>query len=867
MNDSSLSRVPTLSRTLFAPRYVLSTLEFAATLIALLLLLGYGETFLTMVAVSLAPVIVLFLSQHFLETNRRIRPIEELARRGLAGELDHAGRIELAEALVTFPRRVVGVRFAAWAITAAVLITAFSLVSGLAWSDVFAITGVCMGVSLVFLMWRAQWFRRAAERALLPALAGADRGRYLGRTVRERLFVAAYLPITGGAILAGLYDWIFLDLPLEGIRGVFVALPPLALVLTLTFAWRLFAWTTPLRSHLAGRPLKSERDGPWKLDRQVDDPGPMLALRTATSLPYRASLLTLVLWAGCSAFVGIVRAVNYGPWEEGVLLFAGLMAVALMAALIQLAWSRQVLQPARQLCATELGALPLRELWPRVRVRDRFIAVIVAVFFASSTFAYTTLYLQQRAFASAAAGTEANTALEAAWPRLKTLSTKNDIARDLAIQSLSGEVGSLLFLGRNGGVIASLPFVRLPRIPAEELLAGKSEVVDPSHRQTIAVRRLDEKTLIGLARPWRNFDGVYSVAGVTFLFVILGLVALAIALIASEDITSPIKSLRRFARQLGRGNLDATLPVPDPDEVGELGLTLDKMRVDLREQLRAVKELNLTLERKVEERTAELRATQAQLVHGEKMASVGRLAAGVAHEVNNPLNFIANALGPMETTLHDVRDVMKLEGEAAQRLRKERDLDASLEDLDDLIRLVRNGVQRTQVIVRGLRDFSRKDEGEQARETDLAALCDQTVALLRHELMGRIEIVRDYEADSRLVCFPGAMGQLLMNLIANAAQAISGSGRITILTRRTETSFELQVSDTGSGIPSELLPRVFDPFFTTKEVGKGSGLGLSIAHGIVERHGGRISVESVVGQGTTFIVSLPLSRDTIAQAS
>jgi two-component system NtrC family sensor kinase len=383
---------------------------------------------------------------------------------------------------------------------------------------------------------------------------------------------------------------------------------------------------------------------------------------------------------------------------------------------------------------------------------------------------------------------------------------------------------------------------------------------------------------IGLARRWRNFEGAYSATGLTLLLAALTILAVFVALMAARDFTAPIEALRTFARQLGRGELDAPLPVGDPDEVGELGLTLDLMRQNLRAQLLAVKELNQSLERKVAERTseleralAELHATQAKMVHSEKMASVGRLSAGVAHEINNPLNFIANALGPLEATMADARAVLALDAagrhEEAATERRSLKLDESLEEVKDLMRLLRNGVQRTQQIVRGLRDFSRKDEGEALKETDLAALCEETVALLRHELAGRVEVVRRFAPDSRVPCYPGALGQLLLNLVANAAQAMSGPGTLTLETRRLADAMELSVTDTGSGIPADVLPKIFDPFFTTKEVGRGTGLGLSIAHGIVERHGGRITVASRPGAGTTFVVSLPLARDPLAKTA
>ena len=876
MDPPNTSHVPTLSRALFASRYVLSTLEVAATFLALLIVFGLGERFTTVIAASLAPLLVLILSQYLMEHRRHIRPIEQLAARGLAGQLSADERLLLAEKLVSFPRRVVFRRFLAWAATAAMLIVATSIQNDISSSDFWAILGVCFTVALVFLMWRAQWFRRAAERALLPALPRADRSRYLGRTIRERLFIAAYLPAAVSVGLACLYDWTFLDLPQDNVPDVFAAVPPLGLFLTITFARSLFRWTAPLRGHLAARPLSGPDDGPWKLTRDQADPGPLEALKIATSLPYRATRWALTLWAICSAFIAVNRAVSYGPWQEGFLLFAGLMAVGIAAAFVQLVWSRYVVQPARELCGAELGTIPFDELWPKVRVRDRFIAAILAVLFGSSTFAYTTHYLQQRALVSAAAGAEARALLDQRVPEATNLTEGGDATARL-VRWAAHTPGRLIV------VVDGRPAWMSPEIPQpasflRQLESGGQEISLRATRQTVALQRLTSHVSIGLSRPWRRFDGAFGALGLTLLFAALIVVALAIALVAANDFTMPVQALRTFARRLGRGELDAPLPVPDADELGELSLTLDKMRVDLRSQIEAVRDLNQSLERKVAERTAELQraltelgTAQAQMVHAEKMASVGRLAAGVAHEVNNPLNFIANAIGPLEEMLKDVRAVELLEmaGDhaSATREREQRGLKDSLEELDDLLRVLRNGAQRTQQIVRGLRDFSRRDEGEPLKDTDIAALCDQTIALLRHELSGRVEVVRDYAPDSRAACFPGALGQLLMNLLANAAHAIRASGTVTVRTRQVAGGLEIVVRDTGAGIAPDVLPKIFDPFFTTKEVGRGTGLGLSIAHGIVERHGGRISAESTLGVGTAFTVWLPRGREAQARAS
>ena len=282
--------------------------------------------------------------------------------------------------------------------------------------------------------------------------------------------------------------------------------------------------------------------------------------------------------------------------------------------------------------------------------------------------------------------------------------------------------------------------------------------------------------------------------------------------------------------------------------------------------------LNEGLEKKVTERTLQLentlrdlRAAQAQVVHAEKMASIGRLAAGIAHEINNPINFIANSLAPLEATFLDARAVLALHAEGAHdeaaRQVELRGLRATAGEIDDVLRTLRHGVQRSREIVAGLTTFARRDEGEPRCEADVGRLLDSAVTLLRYELDPRIEVVRRYCPDGRIPCYPGALVQVFVNLLTNAAQAIEAQGTITLTTVRDAGRLTISVEDTGSGIAPDALPKIFEPFFTTREVGRGTGLGLSIAHSIVERHQGSIEVESRQWAGTRFDVMLPMRVD------
>jgi signal transduction histidine kinase len=287
-----------------------------------------------------------------------------------------------------------------------------------------------------------------------------------------------------------------------------------------------------------------------------------------------------------------------------------------------------------------------------------------------------------------------------------------------------------------------------------------------------------------------------------------------------------------------------------------------------------LKALNLTLEQKVEERTSELaetlhelRETQRQMVHQEKMASVGQLVAGVAHEINNPLNFIEGNLyhlrectEVLQRAIASYEGVAKeASGEVATRLselRQEMDLDYLLEDLAGIFAGCEEGVRRTTTIVRDLRTFSRTDS-ERAAQVDLSDALDATLNLLRGRLTG-IEVRREYDEVPPVECLEGQLSQVFMNLIANAADALDGEGTVWIRIREIADGVEVEVEDDGCGIPEDRLERIFEPFYTTKDVGRGTGLGLAISYGVVTRHGGRIEVESEVGRGTLFRVQLPL---------
>jgi len=273
----------------------------------------------------------------------------------------------------------------------------------------------------------------------------------------------------------------------------------------------------------------------------------------------------------------------------------------------------------------------------------------------------------------------------------------------------------------------------------------------------------------------------------------------------------------------------------------------------------ALRELNTTLEARVRERTAQLEAAnrdlvdaydelqhaEVQLVQSEKMASLGRLVAGVAHEINNPVSFIASSVKPLLQRLERAGRDASADGAKA------------LADAQEIVGIMARGAERTAAIVRDLRTFSRLHEAAR-KPTDLHEGLEVSLRLLESRWRDRITIHRDFGDLPPVDCDAGQMNQVFMNVLANACDAIQGRGNVWITTRADADAVTITIRDDGPGIPPEVIGRVFDPFFTTKDVGSGTGLGLAISHGVITAHGGRLEVESAPGAGATFRIVLPL---------
>ena len=312
---------------------------------------------------------------------------------------------------------------------------------------------------------------------------------------------------------------------------------------------------------------------------------------------------------------------------------------------------------------------------------------------------------------------------------------------------------------------------------------------------------------------------------------------------------------RRSGRPFTRSDLDL---------LGTLAAQ-SAVAIDNAQSFGALQELNAALEDRVRSRTAELEKsyhalekTQAQLVQSEKMASLGVLVAGVAHEINNPVSFIVNNVPPLQDVLHELQDLAQRHPEVPMR--------DALDDATMAVRLMAEGAKRTAGIVNDLRTFSRMADAETGL-VDLREGMAISERLLRPRWADRIQLHLDLDALPRIEGAAGPLNQVLMNLLSNACDAITGPGNIWITGRHEPPWVHIDIRDDGCGIDPDRLSRIFDPFFTTKPPGRGTGLGLAIAHGIVTSHGGRITVTSAPGAGTTMTVTLPIGAATPTASS
>lgn len=620
-------------------------------------------------------------------------------------------------------------------------------------------------------------------------------------------------------------------------------------------------------------------------ERITDAPPAAVIYRRAQALPYRLALLTIVVWVVILAVGALVDRFKLGfDVDDTLILSIATLVLAIAGAIYEQLWHRDVLRPLLA-HLTQRYRVPVRSIAPSLSLRSKLLLSFGGVVLLACGMALLWGFVQYKNLANDAAGRQSRLGLAwlrselqteiAALPSPPTPDSVETAMRRIAaaapeapVMYFTDGVAKLVAVG--GGPVGAppLPWYLRAQLGVRDgklLALAEAKLTGRTERLVLSWRggRYD---LGAVAVFYPSYRGrgesmVRPLKELLVFFLVLfagcgGIVAFTVA-----QFMAPIRRLEQRADAMARGELaDPVASGGEGDEIGRLTLALEEMRRALRDKLRSTEEVNLDLERAVQMRTADLarknrelaealenlKRAQAQLVRSEKLASIGQLVAGIAHEINNPVNAIVNTVGPLEEAIGDIDSA-----DAAARTEATR-------DMRDMIRVVQRGAQRTKAIVSALHNYSRTDD-ESVVDFDVDRSIDDSLELLRHVMKQNITLDKKLGAPGRVRGHAGQVNQVFMNLLTNAAQALTGrdNATITIETTGDADSVVVKIRDNGAGIPADVLPRIWDPFFTTKDVGEGTGLGLSIVHELVERHGGTIAVDTKLGEGTTFTVTLP----------
>ncbi len=725
-------------------------------------------------------------------------------------------------------------------------------------------------VSCVRAVWWAQIFGDIRQRLFA---AGSPLRRFDDSHFRRFMLVA--MIVAGGVLGAqAAFAYYFVPITREQYLQLQTFYPIAAIVGVI--GWSLVArmFTFELRRYL--RQSRGE---------VIEAAPPAAAVyRRAQALPYRLALTTIGVWFLIAIVGAIVARFRLGfELDDTIVLSVATLVLAVAGAIYEQLWYRDVLRPLLA-HLTQRYRVPVRSIAPSLSLRSKLMLSFGGVVLLACGMALLWGFVQYKNLANDAAGRQSRvglawmhseiqteiaarsapptpTAVRAALRRISTAAPEAPVMYyvdhdDEILAVGGGPVGAPLLpwylraqIGRHSNQIAVNAAGLTGR--TERLFLtwqgtrydlGSAAVFYPSYRGRgeSMVRPLKELLVFFLV--------LFAACG--------GIVAFTVA-----QFMAPIRRLEQRADAMARGELaDPVAAGGEGDEIGRLTLALEEMRRALRDKLRSTEEVNLDLERAVQMRTADLARknrelaealdkltrAQKQLVQSEKLASIGQLVAGIAHEINNPVNAIVNTVGPLEEAISEIDVVDPVARSAAAK------------DMRDMIRVVQRGAQRTKAIVSALHNYSRTDE-ESVVDFDVDRSIVDSLELLRHLLKQNVTVKQEFGDAGRVKGHAGQVNQVFMNLLTNAAQALAGrdNATITITTTGDDENVVVKIRDNGPGIPAEVLPRIWDPFFTTKDVGEGTGLGLSIVHELVERHGGRIVVDTTLGEGTTFTVTLP----------
>ena len=606
--------------------------------------------------------------------------------------------------------------------------------------------------------------------------------------------------------------------------------------------------------------------------------------RRAQALPYRLALLTIGVWVLIAIVGALVARFRLGfDVDDTIVLTVATLVLAVAGAIYEQLWYRDVLRPLLA-HLTQRYRVPVRSIAPSLSLRSKLMLSFGGVVLLACGMALLWGFVQYKNLANDAAGRQSRVGL--AWMHselqteiaaLKAPPTAGALKAALRRISTAAPEAPVMYyvdhddeiLAVGGGPVGAplLPWYTRAQIGkhSNQIAVNSAGLTGRSERLFLSWQGtrydLGSAAVFYPSYRGRGESMVRPLKELLVFFLVLfaacgGIVAFTVA-----QFMAPIRRLEQRADAMARGELaDPVAAGGEGDEIGRLTLALEEMRRALRDKLRSTEEVNLDLERAVQMRTADLARknrelaealdkltrAQKQLVQSEKLASIGQLVAGIAHEINNPVNAIVNTVGPLEEAIGEI-DVM----DPAAR-------SAAAKDMRDMIRVVQRGAQRTKAIVSALHNYSRTDD-ESVVDFDVDRSIVDSLELLRHLLKQNVTVKQEFGEAGRVKGHAGQVNQVFMNLLTNAAQALAGrdNATITIKTTGDDEHVVVKIADNGPGISPEVLPRIWDPFFTTKDVGEGTGLGLSIVHELVERHGGRIVVDTTLGEGTTFTVTLP----------
>ncbi len=416
----------------------------------------------------------------------------------------------------------------------------------------------------------------------------------------------------------------------------------------------------------------------------------------------------------------------------------------------------------------------------------------------------------------------------------------SELCRDYYIEDIKGDQ----FIELNYPVLA-----RYEKIDRENL--GRTSLTDRNGGSEYITEEIGSiKIILSLKKVNQSIIDARNASFILILFVVI--LALTILAMLIRVITQPIKKMLEATDQISRGDLSQKVDISQQDEIGQLAQTFNQMVESLKHSRDEIEEYNRNLEEKIIERTLALEEAQAQLVQSEKLSAIGQLAAGVAHELNNPLGGI---LGYAQFTLEKMK-------KNTSGVTTEKEINSFIRYITDIEQQAR----RCKNIVQNLLRFSRSSKCTELMPTDINSVVKDTTTFIEHQLtMNQIDLnISLDDAIPEINGNPGQLQQVLTNVIINAMHASPQGSTIDIATRYCKPlgefagTVEIICTDQGCGIPEENIKKIFEPFFTTKDVGKGTGLGLSVSYGIINEHGGEIKIKSEVGTGTKFTIILPV---------